>query len=97
LAFRLGPRLRWSPEKWRALEEIAAEFGLRIEHGNLVHLREMPANREIASIRDMALENDIAIHPGYARAGDLLRALGERVFGASATGPVEWIDLHEPS
>ena len=57
----------------------------------------MPANREIASIRDMALENDIAIHPGYARAGDLLRALGERVFGASATGPVEWIDLHEPS
>ena len=57
----------------------------------------MPANREIASMRDMALENDIAIHPGYARAGDLLRALGERVFGARATGPGEWIDLHDPS
>lgn len=52
----------------------------------------MPANREIASIRDMALENDIAIHPGYPRAGDLLRALGERIFGASAQGRVEWAD-----
>jgi len=74
------------------LERVAAEFGLRIEHGNLVHLREMPANREIASIRDMALENDIAVHPGYPRAGDLLRALGERVFGASVQGNVKWLD-----
>jgi hypothetical protein len=52
----------------------------------------MPANREIASIRDMALENDIAIHPGYPRAAELLRALGERVFGASAQGRIEWLD-----
>lgn len=65
---------------------------MRIESGNLVHLREMPANREIASIRDMVLENDIAIHPGYARAGDLLRAIGERIFGATADGRVEWIE-----
>jgi hypothetical protein len=49
-------------------------------------------SREVASIRDMALENDIAIHPGYSRAGDLLRALGERVFGASAQGKVEWVE-----
>ena len=97
MAFRLGPRLRWTPEKWNVLEGIAAEFGLRIQHGNLVHLWEMPADREIASIRDMGLENDIAIHPGYARAGDLLRALGERVFGARATGPVERIDVHDLS
>lgn len=55
----------------------------------------MPANREIASIRDMALENDIAIHPGYPRAADLLRALGERIFGATTIGPVEWIDLQD--
>ena len=75
------------------LERVAAEFGLRIEHGNLVHLREMPANREIASIRDMALENDIAVHPGYLRAGDLLRALGEQIFGASAQGKIEWVDV----
>ena len=93
MAFRLGPRLRWSQEKWQALEGIAAEFGLRIQHGNLVHLWEVTPSREVASIRDMALENDIAIHPGYPRAADLLRALGERVFGARTEGPVEWIDL----
>lgn len=40
----------------------------------------------------MALENDIAIHPDYARAGDLLRALGDRVFGASGDGTVEWVE-----
>lgn len=45
----------------------------------------------------MALENDIAIHPGYPRAGDLLRVLGERLFGAAATGPVEWVDARDPA
>ncbi len=97
MAFRLGPRLGWSQEKWQALEAIAVEFGLRIQHGNLAHLWEVRPNREVASIRDMALEYDIAIHPGYARAGDLLRALGERVFGARASGPVEWVDVHDLS
>ena len=40
----------------------------------------------MASIHDMGLENDICINPDYELGGDLLVALGTRLFGAS-TGP----------
>jgi hypothetical protein len=81
LAFRLGPRLAWSPETWREFEQIAREYGLTIACGHLAHLRDGPV--EVASIRDLG-ENVIAIHPDYARGGELLEALGRRLFGASS-------------
>ena len=45
--------------------------------------------REIASIHEVAAENDITINPNFERAGELLRDLGERLFGARGDGPVE--------
>jgi hypothetical protein len=63
------------------LEHIAREYGLTIECGNLAHLRDGCV--EVASIRDLG-ENVIAIHPAYARGGDLLKDLGLRLFGASS-------------
>lgn len=47
--------------------------------------------REIASIHEVAAENDITINPKFERAADLLRDLGERLFGARADGPVETV------
>jgi hypothetical protein len=63
------------------LEHIAQEYGLTIECGNLAHLRD--GRVEVASIRDLG-ENVIAIHPHYARGGELLEASGARLFGASS-------------
>ena len=45
--------------------------------------------REIASIHEVAAENDITINPAFERAGELLQDLGDRLFGARADGPVE--------
>jgi hypothetical protein len=56
---------------------------LTIACGNLAHLRDRPL--EVASIRDLG-ENVIAIHPNYARGGDLLEALSRRLFGATTEG-----------
>lgn len=68
------------------MEQIAREYGLTIECGNLAHLRD--GRVEVASIRDLG-ENVIAIHPAYARGGDLLEDLGRRLFGASIEGEDE--------
>ena len=68
-------------------EQIAQDYGLTIECGHLAHLRDGRA--EVASIRDLG-ENVIAIHPAYARGGELLEELGRRLFGASSE------DGHEP-
>ena len=53
---------------------------MTIECGNLAHLRD--GRVEVASIRDLG-ENVIAIHPTYARGGELLEELGRRLFSAS--------------
>lgn len=56
-----------------------------------VHLKQPRwlRRREIASIHEVAAENDITINPNFERAGDLLRDLGERLFGARVEGAVE--------
>lgn len=69
------------------LEQIAREYSLAIECGNLAHLRD--GRVEVASIRDLG-ENVIAIHPAYVRGGELLEDLGRRLFGASSE------DAHAP-
>lgn len=76
---------------WKILEEIAARFDLKIEYGNVVHLKQGLFKREIASIHDIGLENDIAINPSYERGVELLRELSMRLFGASANGPMDRI------
>ena len=53
---------------------------------NAIHLQEGPEKKEIASIHEIGAENDICIVPDYARANELLEAIGSRIFGAS-TGP----------
>jgi hypothetical protein len=63
------------------LEQIARQYGLTIQCGHLAHLRD--GRLEVASIRDLG-ENVIAIHPAYARGGELLEDLGRRLFGASS-------------
>lgn len=40
--------------------------------------------RTMASIHDMGLENDVCVNPDYEYAGDLLLAIGTRLFGATA-------------
>ncbi len=47
--------------------------------------------REVASIHEVAAENDITVNPRIDRADELLRELGEKLFGARADGPVETI------
>lgn len=59
----------------------------------MVHLKQGLLKREIASIHDIGLENDIAINPSYERGPELLRELGIRLFGASANGTVERISV----
>lgn len=77
------------------LEEIARSYGLKAIAGNAVHLKQPRwlRMREIASIHEVGAENDIAINPHFERAGELLRDLGERLFGARAEGPVEAVPL----
>ena len=52
--------------------------------------------REIASIHEVAAENDITINPKFERADDLLRDLGGRLFEARAGGPVEVLPAGPP-
>ena len=61
--------------------------------GNAVHLKQPGwlRLREVASIHEVAAENDITINPNFERAADLLRELGEKLFGARADGPVETV------
>ncbi|MFQ5657862.1 MAG: hypothetical protein ACE5G5_10000 [Candidatus Methylomirabilales bacterium] len=61
----------------------------------MVHLKQGYFKREIASIHDIGLENDIAVNPAYERAGELLQELGTRIFGASPNGTVERITVSE--
>ena len=59
----------------------------------MAHLKQGLFKREIASIHDIGLENDIAVSPAYERAAELLRELGTHLFGASADGTVERIPV----
>jgi hypothetical protein len=82
LAFRLRPIIEWTHEKWAALEGLAQEFGLTIDVENAIHLQEGPEKKEIASIHEIGVENDLCIIPDYARGNELLEAIGSRIFGA---------------
>lgn len=66
--------------------------------GNAVHLKQPGwlKMREIASIHEVAAENDITINPNFERASDLMRDLGEQLFGARADGPVEALPAGQP-
>ena len=78
----MRPTLEWTREKWAALEGLAQAFGLTIDVENAIHLQEGPEKREIASIHEIGVENDICIIPDYARGNELLEAIGSRIFGA---------------
>ncbi len=66
--------------------------------GNAVHLKQPGwlRLREIASIHEVAAENDITINPNFERAPDLIRDLGEQLFGARTHGPVECLSINSP-
>ena len=66
----------------RALEGLAQEFGLTIDVENAIHLQQGPEKKEIASIHEISVVNDICIVPDYARGDELLEAIGSRIFGA---------------
>ncbi|MFQ5895972.1 MAG: hypothetical protein ACE5JJ_09210 [Nitrospinota bacterium] len=78
----MSPTIEWTREKWAALEGLAKEFGLSIDVENAIHLQEGPERKEIASIHEIGVENDICIIPGYNRGKELLEAIGSRIFGA---------------
>ncbi len=86
MAFRLRPTIEWTREKWTALVGLAQDFGLTVDVVNAIHLQEGPEKKEIASIHEIGAENDVCIVPDYARAKELLEAIGSRIFRAS-TGP----------
>jgi len=76
------PTIEWTREKWAALEGLAQAFGLTIDVENAIHLQEGPEKKEIASIHEIGVENDLCIIPDYARGNELLEAIGSRIFGA---------------
>jgi len=76
------PTIEWTREKWAALEGLAQAFGLTIDVENAIHLQEGPEKKEIASIHEIGVDNDICIIPDYARGNELLEAIGSRIFGA---------------
>jgi len=78
----LRPTIEWTREKWAALEGLAQAFGLTIDVENAIHLQEGPEKKEIASIHEIGVDNDICIIPDYARGNELLEAIGSRIFGA---------------
>ena len=79
---------------WRALHEIARRHGMEVVAGNAVHLKQRRwlRHREIASIHDVGLENDITVNPKCPRAAELLQDLGAEVFRASGDGPLEMVE-----
>ena len=78
----MRPTIEWTREQWAALEGLAQAFGLTIDVENAIHLQEGPEKKEIASIHEIGVENDICIIPDYARGNELLEAIGSRIFGA---------------
>ena len=78
----MRPTIEWTREKWAALEGLAQAFGLTIDVENAIHLQEGPEKKEIASIHEIGVENDLCIIPDYARGNELLEAIGSRIFGA---------------
>lgn len=78
----MRPTIEWTREKWAALEGLAQAFGLTIDVENAIHLQEGPEKKEIASIHEIGVDNDICIIPDYARGNELLEAIGSRIFGA---------------
>jgi len=83
LAFRLRPTIEWTREKWAALEGLAQAFGLTVDVENAIYLQQGPEKKEIASIHEISVENDICIIPDSTRGNELLEAIGLRLFGAS--------------
>ena len=75
MAFRLRPTIEWTREKWAALEGLAQEFGLTIDVEHAIHLQQGPEKKEIASIHEISVDNDICIVPDYARGVSCLRPL----------------------
>ncbi len=49
---------------------------------NAIHLQEGEERKEIASIHEIGVENDICIIPDYSRGNELLEAVAARIFGA---------------
>ena len=47
-------------------------------------MQEGPERKEIASIHEIGIENDVRIIPDYERGSELLEAVGSRIFGARA-------------
>ncbi len=78
----MEPIIEWTSEKWAALEGLAKEFDLSIDVENAIHLQQGPERKEIASIHEIGIENDVRIIPDYERGEELLEAIGARIFGA---------------
>ena len=45
-------------------------------------MQEGPERKEIASIHEIGVENDVRIIPEYERGNELLEAIGSRIFEA---------------
>ncbi len=82
----MEPIIEWTGEKWAALEGLAKEFDLAIDVENAIHLQQGTEKKEIASIHEIGIENDIRIIPAYEQGNELLLALGSRIFGARMDG-----------
>ena len=78
----MEPIIEWTSEKWAALEGLAKEFDLSIDVENAIHLQQGTEKKEIASIHEIGIENDVRIIPDYERGEELLEAIGARIFGA---------------
>ncbi len=78
----MEPIIEWTSEKWAALEGLAEEFDLTIDVENAIHLQQGTEKKEIVSIHEIGIENDIRIIPAYEQGNELLLALGSRIFGA---------------
>ena len=73
--------IEWTQAKWAALDGLAQDFGFTIDVDNAIHLQEGEERKEICSIHEIGIENDICIIPGYTRGNELLEAIAARIFG----------------
>lgn len=77
----------------KALEAIAAAYGLTAEWGNSAHL--VQGGRGIASVHDTALENELTVNPDFARGRELFLELAQALIGIVPVGPVDWLPIGE--
>ncbi len=80
----MEPIIEWTSEKWAALEGLAKEFDLSIDVENAIHLQQGAEKKEIASIHEIGVENDVRIIPDYEKGNELLLAIGSQIFGAQS-------------